>query len=129
MTEVWREGASRSPACEADEHGSCTMWSPPDAGPPRLCKCDCHRRGRTVEAAVAERTVQLGSESDLAAEVRDVEDRKGRNVRQLQMLGGIQLVAGMIGLAGDAKAFGLLLLATGGAALFTAAKRSGSAAP
>ena len=125
MTEVWREGASRSPACEADEHGSCTMWSPPDAGPPRLCKCDCHRRGRGVETAVAERAVQLGSESDLAA---DVQDRKGRNVRQLQMLGGIQLVAGVIGVAGNAKAFGVLLLATGGAALYTAAKRSGSAA-
>ena len=126
MTDVWSESAARSPACEADDHGSCPMWSPPDAGPPRLCKCVCHRPASLLETAVAERAGSLGSESDtpLAGGVASpVAARPGVNVRRLQVIGGVQLAAGAVGLLGDAKAFGALLVLTGGAALVTAARR------
>jgi hypothetical protein len=41
-------------------------------------------------------------------------------------MGGLQVAAGAVGLVGDAKAFGVLLLATGAAALTIASRRSRS---
>jgi hypothetical protein len=29
--------------CLAERHAECPLCPPPDAGPPRLCKCSCHR--------------------------------------------------------------------------------------
>jgi hypothetical protein len=81
--------------CLAERHAECPLCPPPDAGPPRLCKCSCHR-------------VDYGSAAEPARSRPDSSAPK-RSVALL-VLAGLLAVIGIAELAVTGSAFGAALI-------------------